>query len=134
MKHVVIAGSASAYETNMRWVEFWDRQTGCVVTDYPKRIPKERFDEEYPDVHKEFFQRLKDADILFVANGPKQGIEGYIGAEVFAEIAFAVTLNLIDGRHIKILLANMPSEQVQSHDEIQRWLRLGWISMFTTHP
>jgi hypothetical protein len=129
MIHVVVAGSASLPEANEKWVEYWNRQDGCVVTNYPKPIPEERFREEYPSVHKEYFQSLKEADVLFVANEEKRGIPGYIGAEVFAEIVFAIALNLVDGKNVKVILANMPSDKVQSYEEIQLWLDLGWVTI-----
>ena len=127
MKKVVIAGSASLQEAIEKWVAYWNHQEGCVVTNYPKPIAKEAFKTEYPKVHKEFFDSLRNADILFVANEEKKGISGYIGAEVFAEIVFAVALNLTEGTSIEIRLANMPAKQVQSYEEIILWMDLGWI-------
>ena len=129
MKNVVIAGSASLHEAIEKWVRYWNLQDGHTVTNYPKTIPKERFIEEYPNVHRDYFKSLKEADILFVANEEKRGIPGYIGAEVFAEIVFAVALDLVDDKKIEIILANKPSDQIQAYEEIRLWLGLGWISI-----
>ena len=52
---------------------------------------------------------------------------GYIGPETFAELAFAVIRKISNKQKIKIILARMPSKKVASHEEIKRWLRLGWI-------
>lgn len=132
MKNVVIAGSARLREVNEKWVDFWKRQEGFVVTNYPLQIPSESFLQDYPRVHKEFFESLKNADLLFVANEEKNGIPGYIGAEVFAEIVFVIALNLTEGKKIEIQLATMPSEKIQAYEEIQLWLGLGWVKLF--HP
>lgn len=131
MKNVVIAGSVSLPTAVEKWVRYWSEQNGHLVTNYPKPVSETRFLEEYPQVHKDFFASLRNADILFVANEEKHGIPGYIGAEVFAEIAFAVALNLIADKHIEIILAQKPAEQVQAYEEIQLWSRLGWIHFHT---
>lgn len=129
MKKVVIAGSASLVDGNEKWVEYWNQQEDCTVTDYPLPIPKDRFLNEYPSVFQNFFLHLQDTDILFVANEEKGGIPGYIGAEVFGEILFAVALNRTGQRKIEIILANMPSNTVQAYEELQLWLDLKWIKL-----
>ena len=60
----------------------------------------------------------------------KGGVEGYIGAETFAELTFTVAQNLVYRKNIEIILAKMPSEKVQSFEEVNLWLRLGWIRVF----
>jgi len=96
-KKVVIAGSASLLERVVYWKNFWEDQ-GCCVTDYPAPINKENFLEEYPKVHKDFFQNITEADIVFVMNEDKNGITGYLGAESFAEMALSpkATENFFD--------------------------------------
>ena len=85
---VVIAGSTSLPENIKKWIEYWNSKDGYSVLDYPKAIPQDNFDNLYPDVHKNFFKNITEADILFIANGEKKGINGYIGAETFAELGF----------------------------------------------
>ena len=83
----------------------------------------------YPEVHKKFFRNILKADILFIANEDKNGIKGYIGAEVFAELVYGLMQKLISRQKIKIILAKMPSSKVQFFEEIKLWLKLGWIKI-----
>lgn len=110
-----------------KWVDFWDKKEGYSVLDYPRLVPKKNFDYLYPDVHKNFYKNITEADILFIANDKKNGIEGYIGAETFAELGFGLAQKLVNGKEIKLILANMPSKDVTCYDEIVLWNRLGWI-------
>ena len=129
-KKVVIAGSASLKKEMQKWVDFWEAKSDHEVIDYPNPIDKSKILTEYPKVHQEFFRNLTRADLVFVANEDKGGVRGYIGAETFAELAFAVAQNLVYGKNIEIILAKMPSEKVQSFEEVNLWLRLGWIRVF----
>jgi len=128
-KKVVIAGSASLQEKVLYWKEFWENQGYC-VTDYSAPINKENFLEEYPKVHTDFFRNITEADILFVMNEDKNGITGYLGAESFAEMCFAVAQNLIHNKNMEVMLLKMPEKSVQSYDEIVLWLKLGWIKLY----
>ncbi len=125
-KKIIIAGSAKLQGEIKEWIDYWEEK-GCVVVDFPRSIPKDTFDKTYPGVHKKFYADILKADIFFVANGKKNGIMGYIGPETFAELAFAVIRKISNKQKIKIILARMPSKKVASHEEIKRWLRLGWI-------
>ena len=98
-----------------------------MVVDYPLAIAKETFLKDYPQVHKKFFEHIIEADILFIMNEDKNNIQGYLGAESFAEMCFGVTQNLLDGKGRKVILSQMPEEKVASYDEIILWLELGWI-------
>ncbi len=111
------------------WKEAFENE-GFEVIVYPVSIPKQNLKKEYPVVHKNFFKSLTNTDILFVLNEDKKGIKGYIGAEVFAEMAFAVALNLVYEKNIKIWLLKEPSRETQSYDEIKLWLELGWIELY----
>ncbi len=126
-KKVVIAGSASLQNEINKWKKYWNRLDMYLVTAFPELIPKENFDTLYPNVHKNFFKKITEADILFIANEDKNDISGYIGAETFAEMAFGVAQNLLNNRNIKIIIAKMPSKNVQCFDEVVLWKKLGWI-------
>lgn len=129
MKNIVIAGSASLQKKAQYWKKLWEDR-GYFVTAYPSPINKENFLEEYPKVHRDFFQSITEADILFVMNENKNGIVGYLGAETFAEMCFGVAQNLIYNKNIEVVLLQMPDKSVQSYDEIVLWLKLGWIKLY----
>ena len=126
---MVIVGSASLYEKIEQWKSYWENQDFQVV-NFPAPIPEETFLTDYPMVHTRFFGDLECTDTVFIMNEDKKGKIGYIGAESFAELCFAVAQNLLHERGIDILLLQMPEESVQSYEEIQLWLKLGWIKLF----
>ncbi|MFH1631735.1 MAG: hypothetical protein ABIA47_01770 [bacterium] len=127
MKKIVIAGSISFQDHYNMWIDYW-QDRGFEVIDYPVRINSQTFKQDYPGVFRRFFDNIQKADILFVFNEDKNGIGGYIGAESFAEMAFAVHQKL-SGKDINIILFKQPSEQVQSFDEVSLWIELGWATI-----
>jgi len=130
MKKVVITGSSSLKEQSEYWKRFWENK-GYLVINYPLPISEETFLEEYPIVHKEFFKNITETDILFIMNEDKNGMIGYIGAESFAELCFGVSQNLIYNKNIEIVLLKMPDISVQSYEEINLWLKIGWIKILS---
>lgn len=129
MKKVVISGSSKLQMELKKWVEYWNKQEDCSVLNWPVPIPEEKFEELYPEEHKIFFQHITEADILFVANEDKNGVGGHIGAETFAELAFGLAQKLIYQKPIRLILAQMPSEEVACYEEIELWEKLGWIEV-----
>lgn len=127
MQKVVVAGSASLKEEIRKWVEFWNKKGDFSVSNYPKTISENDFEKTYPRIHTNFFKDIEEADVLFIANENKNGVEGYIGAETFAELSFGLAQNLVHGKNIKLILANEPSKEVACYDEIMLWKKLGWI-------
>lgn len=126
---VVIAGSAGLQDEIQQWISYWNGKEGCEVVNYPRAIPPEEFEKTYPEIHAQFFKDIATADMLFIANGKKNGIEGYIGAETFAELGFGLAQNLVYDKHIRLMLAHMPTREVACYDEIALWLKLGWIEL-----
>lgn len=126
---VVIVGSAGLQEEIQKWISYWNGKEGCEIVNYPRAIPKDNFEESYPEVHTQFFKDITKTDVLFIANGKKNGVEGYIGAETFAELGFGLAQNLVYGKKIKLILAYMPAKEVACYDEIALWLKLGWIEL-----
>lgn len=124
---VVIAGSASLENEIQTWVKYWNNQESCSVLNYSQAIPVNQFEKLYPEIHNNFFKDIDKADILFIANEEKKGINGYIGAETFAELSFGLAKKLIEGKDIKLILAHMPDKEVNCYDEILLWNKLGWI-------
>jgi hypothetical protein len=103
MSKIVIAASASLQSDISSWKDYWESK-GHRVIDYPKPLPPETFDLVYPDCYKDFFANLLKSDILFILNQDRKGVAGYIGAETFAEIGFAVANNVLNKTNIKIIL------------------------------
>ena len=124
---VVIAGSAKLQKEIDKWITYWNNKEGYFVLNYPQAIPRDDFEKRYPDIHKNFFKSITEADILFVMNEDKSGISGYIGAETFAELSFGLAQKLINEKNIKLILAKMPSKEVGCYEEIILWKKLGWI-------
>lgn len=122
-------GSASLQEKVQYWKSFW-KNKGFKIIAYPSIIPIKTFIKEYSQIHKDFFKNIEKADSVFVMNENKNGVIGYIGAESFAEMAFAVTQNLIHNKTLGVILLKMPDNRVQSYDEIVLWLKLGWIKLY----
>lgn len=129
MKKVVISGSSSLEDETYKWIKYFENLDYSVI-DYPREVDKNSFLELYPDVHKKFFKSIDISDIFFLMNEDKNEIFGYIGAESFAELCFAVAQNLIYNKNIDIYIYKMPSEKVQCCEEIKLWLTLGWIKLW----
>ena len=126
-KKLVIACSSKFEKEIEDWKNYFEKQ-GYQVINYPKKIDQEN-EKVYKEVYLKFFKSLDETDILFVLNGEKNGIEGYIGAETFAELTFALMQNLVYNKNIQIVILRMPSINVQSYEEINLWLKLGWIKL-----
>lgn len=129
MKKIVIAGSAKLQDKVNYWKDKFEKENYQVL-DYPKEIDKCSFIDVYPDVHKEFFEKITKTDILFIMNEDRNNIEGYIGAETFAELTFGLSQNLLYGKNIELLILKMPDEKVSCYNEIKLWLELGWIKIY----
>ncbi len=129
MKKVVIAGSTKLQSSIHCWKQKFSNNY-FEVLDYPKAIEKEKFMELYPNVHKEFFENITKADILFVMNEDKNGKIGYIGAESFAELTFGLAQKLVYGKDIELVILKMPSQDIPCYEEIKLWLSLGWITLY----
>lgn len=128
MKKLVIAGSAKFCDEMSEWKEYFENK-GHEVINYPKKIDQ-RNAQEYKHVYIKFFESLNETDILFVVNENKNGIEGYIGAETFAELTYALIQKKVNGQNKKIYLLKMPSEEVACYTEIRNFVELGWIEIF----
>lgn len=129
MLNLVIAGSSKLKDKITYWKKFFEEQNYNVL-DYPKFIDRENFNKLYPNVHKNFFINITKADILFIMNEDKNDKIGYIGAETFAELTFGLAQKLVYNRNIELLILKMPESTVQCYDEIDLWLKLGWIKLY----
>ena len=129
MKKIIISGSSKLQAEVNFWVQHF-KEKEYEVIDYPKKIPEDEFEKNYPKVLKAFYQNLEKTDVYFLMNEKKNGIEGYIGAGSLAELAYVIIQNLIHNKNIKIYILNMPSQEVNSYDEVKFWLDMGWIELY----
>lgn len=129
MKKIVIAGSAKLQSDIKYFKEYFEKKD-YIILDYPKKIDESKFMEIYPNVHKNFFECITKTDILFIMNVDKNGIDGYIGAETFSELTFGLAQKLVYNKDIELVILKMPSENVACYDEINLWLKIGWIKLY----
>jgi len=129
MKKVVISGSAKLQKEIDNWIKKLTAKE-YEILDYPRAIEQSRFMEFYPNVHTEFLDNITKADMLFVMNEDKNGIVGYIGYETYAELLFGLSQKLLYNKHIELIIYKMPSMTVGCYEEIDLWLKLGWIKLY----
>lgn len=128
MKKIVIAGSAKFCDQMLEWKEYFENK-GHEVINYPKKIDQTN-SKEYQKVYIKFFESLNETEVLFVVNENKNGIEGYIGAETFAELTYTLIQSRVNGQNKQIYLLKMPSEEVACYTEIRNFVELGWVEIF----
>ncbi|NUQ57449.1 MAG: hypothetical protein HUT38_03125 [Candidatus Paceibacter sp.] len=129
-KKVVISASASQIEAINKWINYWKNE-GHEVINYPVQIVEENFLNVWPNVHKDFYNFLSKCNIHFIANEDKNGIVGYIGAGVFAELSFSMGLNFSRNDKIIIYINKMPDSKSIFYEDIKRYVDLGWVKLFS---
>ncbi|NTV55438.1 MAG: hypothetical protein HGA16_02980 [Candidatus Moranbacteria bacterium] len=80
-------------------------------------------------MHTDFYRAIADADILLIANGTKNGIEGYVGPSVFVEVSFAMGLNFVRKRKIGIKFLNPPTDDSPIAEALRLWIGYGWAEV-----
>ena len=128
MTKLVISGSAALQDELSALTN--ELNNSYEIIDLPKIIPQSNFNELYKKIHKDYLTNITNTDIFLLFNADKNDIEGYIGAESYAELCFAVAQNLIYKKDIQIYIYKMPSSKVQCYNEIVLWLNLGWIKIW----
>ena len=128
-KNLVISGSSSLTKEMGRWLAYW-QDKGYEVIDWPIQIKKAEFNKKWPQVHKKFYQSIEKTNVLFIANEDKNGMNGYIGPGVFAEISFSIGLNLTRKKQIKILLYKLPSKKLFYYKDLSLWIKMGWLEIY----
>ena len=126
---VVICGSVKLQKKIDYWRNYFERHN-YEIMDYPRSVEGPNFKELYPAIHEEFYGNIKLSNMLFVMNEDSKNIEGYIGAETFAELAYGLALKLVDKKDIDLVILKMPSKEVNCYEDIKLWLELGWIGLF----
>ncbi len=121
MEKITICASASLSREIKVWKLKLERQ-GYRVIQFPPKTLK-----SYAKGHKNHYRKIKESDIVFILNLDKRGIKNYIGPSVFAEIAFAIGLNLAFRKKIKIYCLNPLPKDLPYSRELELWKRIGWI-------
>lgn len=104
---------------------------GHEVIQYPKQLTGE-FLPNYEIEFTKHYQKMAESDIVLILNMKKNGVNGYIGAAVFAEIAFAIGLNRTSHSAKKIAVCCLNSFPASSPyaEELQHWVDLGWLKFW----
>ena len=124
----VIAGSAKFYKEVLEMKKELENNDYNVM-DYPKNI-NVNIEDEYKQAYERFYESLSKTDDLILFNLDKNGIEGYIGYESFAELSNLVVKKIQEDNNHKIYIYKMPSKEVGCYDEIKHFLKLGYIELF----
>lgn len=125
---IVICSSMSFWEEINQWRKKLE-ENNYEVIKYPKQFTGD-FLPNYKIEFSEYYQKIAETDILFVLNVKKNNIDGYIGASVFAEIAFAIGLNRASNKKIKIFCLNKFPDSLPYSEELKYWEQLGWIQFW----
>ena len=128
MRKIIIAGSAKFYQEALELKKELEKMNYSVI-DYPKNI-NVNIETEYKEAYESFYENLNKADDLILLNLDKNGIEGYIGYESFAELSNLVVKKIQDNNNHMIYIYKMPSKEVGCYDEIKHFLELGYIKLY----
>lgn len=120
-KKIAICASGSFVEDAKVWKRCFEGE-GYDVIKIPEVVTS-----NYEEVHTLHYQKIAESDILFILNQDKNEISNYIGPSVFAEIAFAIGLNLTLRKQIKVLCLNPIPVNMPYTEELLRWEKLGWL-------
>ena len=129
MKKVGIAGSAKLQKEVNKWLKIFENQN-YEILDYPRAIEESKFMELYPNIHIKFLENITKTNMLFLMNEDKNGVVGYIGYETYAELLFGLSQKLIYNKNIELIIFKIPSREVGCYEEIDLWLKLGWIRLY----
>lgn len=122
----VISGSI-AFQKEYQQLQEEFEQAGIEVVDYPRMSGN--LVEEYPQILTTFFKNIETTDIFLLNNQDKKGVSGYIGAASFSELTYCLMQNLLHGKNIRIVLLKKPAKEVFCFDEVNLWLRNGWVEV-----
>ena len=111
-----------------KWVEYFKEHNYDVIK-YPRKIDQSN-ELIYKDVYINFYKALEEADYLFVLNEEKNGIKGYVGPQVYAEMSYIIVQNILQHKNKTIWILNEPSKEVASYNELNNFINLGWIKLF----
>jgi len=133
MKKIVICASASFEKEIVEWKNKFEKW-GYIVIKYPTKI-KDDLLSGYKKEFSEHYKAITQADAIIALNLEKKSIKGYIGAGVFAEMAFAIGINRAQKKKIEVFYLNpLPGENLPYSDELNLWHELEWIQQFESRP
>jgi len=125
-KKIVICASVSFEDQIIEWKNKLEER-GFEVLRYPTKI-RENLLDGYNKEFSEHYDAINKADMILALNLDKNGIQGYIGPGVFAEMAFALGLNRAFNKNIEVCYLNpIAKEGLPCSDELELWQNLGWI-------
>jgi len=128
-KKIVICASVSFESQIVEWKKKLEEK-GFRILKYPTKIKGDLLT-GYNKEFSEHYDAISEADIMLVLNLDKNGISGYIGPGVFAEMAFALGLNQIFNKNIEVCYLNpIVKGGVPYSNELELWQNLGWIKQF----
>lgn len=123
---LVICASASFEKEILEWKNKLE-ENNFEIIKYPEKIKGDIF-EGYKSEFADHYKKISESDAILALNLDKKGIEGYIGSGVFAEMAFAIGLNKVLNKKIKVYYLNLiPENTLPYSDELALWQKLGWI-------
>ena len=125
MEKVVICASRSLLNEAQEYKKRLENK-GYKVIRCPQLVDQSSL-EEYKSTHTDHYKKITRCDILFILNLEKNGIQNYIGPSVFAEISFAIGLNISQGKNIQIHCTNPLPDGLPYSEELKLWKDLGWI-------
>jgi hypothetical protein len=126
---LVICASASFEDEIVDWKNKLE-SNGFDVIKYPTKIHDDLVN-KYNKEFSEHYKAVTQTDILLALNLNKKGIPGYIGAGLFAEMAFGIGLNQAKKNNIEVYYINsFPKDGLPYSDELNLWQGLGWIKQF----
>ncbi len=126
MKKIVICASRHLYKKSREWKKKLENM-GYEVLKYPEPVNQDSL-KDYQTEHTNHYREITETDILFILNLTKDKKPNYIGPSVFAEIAFAVGLNISLNKKIKIYYLNPLPDKLPCSEELKLWQQLGWIN------
>ena len=128
MKKIVICSSVSFEKEIIEWKEKLEK-LNFEVAKYPIKLSG-NFIDEYEKEFSNHYKAIFDADAIIVLNIEKNGIPGYIGPGVFAEISFATGLNKVSQKEIIVYCINSLPQNLPYSEELNLWQKLNWIKIF----
>jgi len=124
-KKIVIFSSASFEKEILEWKRKLE-DMGFEVIKYPIKLQGDiaiGYEKEF----SEHYASIVNADAILALNIEKKGIPGYIGPGVFAEMAFAIGLNISQRKNIDVYYINPIPENLPYSEELKLWQELSWI-------